>query len=134
MGGILLGPIGAVGGAIIGKKGKTTFVCHDCGNTWEVKLWRQGDSLGNSLPCSKPLPPAPAINQEGHDEFHQALGNVKRSPVPQGSLSYKSNLPVLEVAREYRAPMRVSPRERETRGSTFATIRYPSSIRCHDLF
>ena len=37
-GGILLGPVGAVGGAIIGNKGKTTFVCHDCGNTWKIKL------------------------------------------------------------------------------------------------
>lgn len=37
-GGILLGPIGAAGGAILGKKGKTTFACHDCGNTWAVKL------------------------------------------------------------------------------------------------
>lgn len=37
-GGVLLGPIGAVGGAILGKKGKTTFACHDCGNTWQVKL------------------------------------------------------------------------------------------------
>ena len=26
------------GGAMLGKKGKTTFVCHDCGNTWRVKL------------------------------------------------------------------------------------------------
>lgn len=38
VGGVLLGPIGAVGGAMLGKKGKTTFVCHDCGNTWQVKL------------------------------------------------------------------------------------------------
>lgn len=36
--GVLLGLIGAVGGAMLGKKGKTTFVCHDCGNTWQVKL------------------------------------------------------------------------------------------------
>ena len=38
VGGVLLGPVGAVGGAIMGKKGKTTFVCHNCGNTWEVKF------------------------------------------------------------------------------------------------
>lgn len=38
VGDVLLGPIGAVGGAILGKKGKTTFACHDCGNTWQVKL------------------------------------------------------------------------------------------------
>lgn len=38
VGGVLLGPLGAVGGAMLGKKGKTTFVCHDCGNTWQVKL------------------------------------------------------------------------------------------------
>lgn len=38
-----------------------------------------------------------------NDEFHKALGNVKRPPVPEGCLSHKSILPVLEVAREYRA-------------------------------
>ena len=37
-GGILLGPVGAAGGAILGKKGKATFVCHDCGNSWQQKL------------------------------------------------------------------------------------------------
>ncbi len=41
-----------------------------------------------------------------NDEFHEALGNVKRPPVPDGCLSYKSNLPVLEVARKYRAKFR----------------------------
>ena len=41
-----------------------------------------------------------------NDEFHKALGNVKRPPVPDGCLSYKSNLPVLEVARKYRAKFR----------------------------
>ncbi len=38
VGGVLLGPIGAAGGAILGNKGKTTFVCHDCGNTWRLKI------------------------------------------------------------------------------------------------
>ena len=38
VGGVLLGPLGAVGGAMLGKKGKATFVCHECGNTWQVKL------------------------------------------------------------------------------------------------
>lgn len=37
-GGLILGPIGAAGGAIMGKKGKTTFACRQCGNTWQVKL------------------------------------------------------------------------------------------------
>ncbi len=37
-GGVLLGPVGAAGGAIMGKKGKVTFVCHDCGRTWKEKL------------------------------------------------------------------------------------------------
>lgn len=41
-----------------------------------------------------------------NDEFHEALGNVKRPPVPDGCLSYKSNLPVLEVARKDRAKFR----------------------------
>ena len=36
-------------------------------------------------------------------EFHEALRSVERAPVPEGCLSYKSNLPVLEVAREYLA-------------------------------
>lgn len=36
----LLGPVGLLGGgaALLGKKGKTTPVCHNCGNTWKVKL------------------------------------------------------------------------------------------------
>ena len=38
VGGMLFGPLGAVGGAMLGNKGKTTFVCHNCGNTWQVKL------------------------------------------------------------------------------------------------
>lgn len=38
-----------------------------------------------------------------NDEFHEALRNVRRPPVPDGCLSHKSNLPVLEVARKYRA-------------------------------
>ena len=38
VGGVLLGPLGAAGGAILGNKGKTTFVCHDCGNTWQLKI------------------------------------------------------------------------------------------------
>jgi hypothetical protein len=38
VGGALLGPVGAIGGAMLGKKGKTTFVCHHCGRTWQVKL------------------------------------------------------------------------------------------------
>ena len=38
VGGVLLGPLGVVGGAMLGKRGKPTFVCHDCGNTWQVKL------------------------------------------------------------------------------------------------
>lgn len=38
VGGVLLGPLGAVGGAMLGKKGKTMFACHDCVNTWQVKL------------------------------------------------------------------------------------------------
>lgn len=37
-GGLLLGPIGAAGGAIMGKKGKTTLACHRCGTTWQVKF------------------------------------------------------------------------------------------------
>lgn len=37
VGGVLLGPIGAVGGAIIGKKGKFDLVCQDCGHRWEQK-------------------------------------------------------------------------------------------------
>lgn len=41
-----------------------------------------------------------------NDEFHEALRNVKRPPVPAGCLSNKSNLPVVEVAREYRAKFR----------------------------
>lgn len=40
------------------------------------------------------------------DEFHEALRNVKRPPVPKGCLSNKSNYPALEVAREYRAKFR----------------------------
>lgn len=46
-----------------------------------------------------------------NDEFHEALGNVKRPPVPDGRLSYKSNLPVLEIARECRARFRELPVE-----------------------
>ena len=38
-----------------------------------------------------------------NNEFHEALKNVKRPSIPAGCLSYKSNLPVLEIAREYRA-------------------------------
>lgn len=39
VGGALLGPIGAVaGGAMLGKKGKTTLHCRDCGNVWEKKF------------------------------------------------------------------------------------------------
>ncbi len=38
VGGVLLGPVGAAGGAIMGKKGKVTFVCHKCGTTWKEKL------------------------------------------------------------------------------------------------
>ncbi len=34
---ILFGPIGAAGAAL-GTKGKTTFVCNDCGNSWKMKL------------------------------------------------------------------------------------------------
>lgn len=41
-----------------------------------------------------------------NDEFHEALRNVKRPPVPAGCLSNRSNLPVIEVAREYRAKFR----------------------------
>lgn len=37
-GGILLEPLGAAGGAIIGNKGRTTFACHHCGSTWTIKL------------------------------------------------------------------------------------------------
>ena len=40
------------------------------------------------------------------DEFHEALRNVERPSVPKGCLSNKSNYPVLEVAREYRAKFR----------------------------
>lgn len=41
-----------------------------------------------------------------NDEFHEALRNVETPPVPAGCLSFKSNLPMLEVAREYRAKFR----------------------------
>lgn len=36
----LLGPVGLLGAgaATLGKKGKATFVCHDCGNSWKQKL------------------------------------------------------------------------------------------------
>lgn len=41
-----------------------------------------------------------------NDDFHEALRNVKRPPVPAGCLSNRSNLPVIEVAREYRTKFR----------------------------
>ena len=37
VGGVLLGPVGAVGGAIIGKKGKFDLICNDCGHRWKQK-------------------------------------------------------------------------------------------------
>lgn len=37
VGGVLLGPVGAVGGAIIGKKGKFDMICNDCGHRWIQK-------------------------------------------------------------------------------------------------
>lgn len=36
-GGLLIGPMGAVGGAIIGNKGKYEVFCLDCGKRWKVK-------------------------------------------------------------------------------------------------
>ena len=41
VGGLLLGPAGAVVGTacgIGGKDGKTTLVCNKCGHTWKVQL------------------------------------------------------------------------------------------------
>ena len=38
VGGVLLGPLGAAGGAMLGKKGKTTMFCRDCGYTWKIKV------------------------------------------------------------------------------------------------
>lgn len=38
VGGLLLGPIGAAAGLAVGKNGKTTFLCKDCGHTFEMKL------------------------------------------------------------------------------------------------
>ena len=38
VGGVLFGPVGAVGGAMLGNRGKTTFVCHDCGHSWKLKV------------------------------------------------------------------------------------------------
>lgn len=37
VGGVLLGPVGAAGGAILGKKGKFDLVCQDCGHRWLQK-------------------------------------------------------------------------------------------------
>lgn len=37
VGGVLLGPVGAVGGAIIGKKGKYDLICNDCKHRWIQK-------------------------------------------------------------------------------------------------
>lgn len=31
-------PIGVVGGALVGKKGKTEMLCQECGKTWKIKL------------------------------------------------------------------------------------------------
>lgn len=39
VGGALLGPLGAVaGGTILGKKGKATLHCTQCGEVWRQKL------------------------------------------------------------------------------------------------
>ncbi len=39
VGGALLGPLGAVaGGAGLGKRGKATLHCCECGHTWDQKL------------------------------------------------------------------------------------------------
>ena len=39
VGGLLLGPLGAVaGGAVLGKRGKATLHCCDCGAVWDQKL------------------------------------------------------------------------------------------------
>ena len=37
VGGVLLGPVGAVGGAILGKKGKFDLICNDCKYRWTQK-------------------------------------------------------------------------------------------------
>lgn len=37
VGGVLLGPVGAAGGAIMGKKGKYDLVCNKCGHRWSAK-------------------------------------------------------------------------------------------------
>jgi len=36
-GGLIFGPAGAAGGAILGKKGKYEVFCMDCGKRWKVK-------------------------------------------------------------------------------------------------
>ena len=36
-GGLLLGPLGAIGGAALGKKGKYEMFCNDCGERWKQK-------------------------------------------------------------------------------------------------
>lgn len=41
VGGVLFGPVGAAVGiaaGLGGKKGKTTFVCQNCGNVFEQKI------------------------------------------------------------------------------------------------
>lgn len=39
VGGVLLGPLGAVaGGAGLGKRGKATLHCMECGEVWDQKL------------------------------------------------------------------------------------------------
>ncbi|MBY4798226.1 hypothetical protein K6V98_07690 [Collinsella sp. AGMB00827] len=38
VGGLIVGPLGFVVGGLMGKKGKVTLYCHDCGTTWKKKL------------------------------------------------------------------------------------------------